>query len=71
MITACIFKSTFFKTTPKNTIIITDILFALVHANCGPPINIFHHYSFSSLGNPVSPFVSEKHCNTLYLTQLQ
>ena len=36
----------------KNTIIKTDLSFTLVHTNFGPPIKLFGHYTFSSLGTP-------------------
>jgi hypothetical protein len=48
-------KYFFKRITLKNTTIITDLPFTLVYTNFGPPIKLFQHYVFSSLGTPDTP----------------
>ena len=45
----------FSRTTLKHTIIKADLSFTLVRTNFGPPIKLFRHYAFSSLGTPDTP----------------
>jgi hypothetical protein len=53
--TMLIEKYFFYRITLKNTTIKTDLLLTLAHIYFGPPIKLFRHYAFSSLGSPDTP----------------